>query len=68
MMNILKKGICAMMIFLSGGMTFINLSYIKFGSPFPHGKGSWIKVVIHCMVSIYFTALLIRIGKNRNTQ
>lgn len=58
--HILKKYGAAFLIFVNGGMVFINLSYFKYGSPNPFWEGSGIKFLIHCAVAIFCAVWLIR--------
>lgn len=58
-MRTLKQCGCAFVIFMAGGNTFLNLSYLKYGYP-AHFEGNWIKIIASCAIAVFLTILMIR--------
>lgn len=58
-MNTLKRCGCAVVIFMAGGNTFLNLSHMKYGYP-THFEGSWRKIIVSCAIAMLWTILMIR--------
>lgn len=55
----IKKYGATFVIFINGGLVFAHLSYFKYGSPNHFWKGSWIKLVVHCVVALYCAVWLV---------
>lgn len=59
-MKELFKRIGAMaLIFVAGGIAFMNLSQMRYGFPV-HYQGSWIKVGIACSIAVFFGIYIIK--------
>lgn len=49
----MKRAFFMFMVFLAGGVVFINLVVLKFGEP-SHYDASWEKVVFITLLALYF--------------
>ena len=49
----IKRISTLILIFITGGIAFINLSYIKFGGP-QHYDGGWTRFGIAIFLAIFF--------------
>jgi len=58
-MTLLKKILSIFLIFLAGGVTVANLSYLRYHVP-SHYHGSWIKVACACCLAIIFGIYIAR--------
>lgn len=54
----IKRIGCTIMVFLTGGVTFLHLSAIRFGVPDggPTGYGNWHDVALAILFAVFFGA------------